>query len=44
MWSIMKEFCRIQNKIGIVAEKEKRTGCEYSIKKISENEYFGMMI
>jgi translation initiation factor RLI1 len=44
MWSIMKEFCRKQNKIGIVAEKEKRTGCEYSIKKISENEYFGMMI
>jgi hypothetical protein len=44
MWNIMKEFCRKQNKIGIAAEKEKRTGCEYSIKKISENEYFGMMI
>lgn len=44
MWSIMKEFCKKQNKIGIIAEKEKRTGCEYSIKKISENEYFGMMI
>ena len=33
MWSIMKEFCKKQNKIGIIAEKEKRTGCEYSIKK-----------
>jgi translation initiation factor RLI1 len=44
MWSIMKEFCKKQNKIGIIAEKEKRTGCEYSIKKISENEYFGIMI
>ena len=44
MWNIMKEFCRKQNKIGIVAEKEKRTGCTYTIKKISEDEYFGMMI
>ena len=44
MWNIMKEFCRKQNKIGIVAEKDKRTGCTYNIKKISENEYFGMMI
>ncbi len=44
MWNIMKEFCRKQNKIGIVAEKDKRTGCTYTIKKISENEYFGMMI
>ena len=44
MWTIMKEFCRKQNKIGIIAEKDKRTGCEYSIKKISDNEYFGMMI
>jgi translation initiation factor RLI1 len=44
MWNIMKEFCKKQNKIGIVAEKDKRTGCTYNIKKISENEYFGMMI
>ncbi len=44
MWNIMKEFCRKHNKIGIVAEKEKRTGCIYTIKKISEDEYFGMMI
>jgi translation initiation factor RLI1 len=44
MWNIMKEFCRKQNKIGIVSEKDKRTGCTYNIKKISENEYFGMMI
>jgi len=44
MWNIMKEFCRKQNKIGIVAEKDKRTGCTYNVKKISENEYFGMMI
>jgi translation initiation factor RLI1 len=44
MWNIMKEFCKKQNKIGIVAEKDKRTGCTYNIKKISDNEYFGMMI
>ena len=44
MWSIMKEFCRKQNKVGIVAEKDKRTGCTYTIKKMSNNEYFGMMI
>ena len=44
MWNIMKEFCRKQNKIGIVSEKEKRTGCTYNVKKISEDEYFGMMI
>ena len=44
MWNIMKEFCKKQNKIGIVAEKDKRTGCIYTIKKISDNEYFGMMI
>jgi translation initiation factor RLI1 len=44
MWNIMKEFCRKQNKIGIVAEKDKRTGCTYTIKKISHDEYFGMMI
>jgi translation initiation factor RLI1 len=44
MWNIMKEFCKKQNKIGIVAEKEKRTGCIYNVKKISEDEYFGMMI
>ena len=44
MWNIMKEFCRKQNKIGIVAEKDKRTGCTYTIKKISNDEYFGMMI
>jgi len=44
MWNIMKEFCRKQNKIGLVAEKEKRTGCTYTIKKISDDEYFGMMI
>ena len=44
MWNIMKEFCKKQNKIGIVSEKDKRTGCIYNIKKISDNEYFGMMI
>jgi translation initiation factor RLI1 len=44
MWSIMKEFCRKQNKIGIVAEKEKRTGCTYNVKKMNDDEYFGMMI
>jgi len=44
MWNIMKEFCKKQNKIGIVSEKDKRTGCIYTIKKISDNEYFGMMI
>jgi translation initiation factor RLI1 len=44
MWNIMKEFCKKQNKIGIVAEKDKRTGCIYNIKKINHNEYFGMMI
>lgn len=44
MWNIMKEFCKKQNKIGIVAEKDKRTGCTYNIKKICDNEYFGMMI
>jgi len=44
MWNIMKEFCGKQNKIGIVAEKEKRTGCIYNVKKISHDEYFGMMI
>jgi translation initiation factor RLI1 len=44
MWNIMKEFCRKQNKIGIVAEKDKRTGCTYTIKKINDDEYFGMMI
>ena len=44
MWNIMKEFCRKQNKIGIVAEKDKRTGCMYNVKKISDDEYFGMMI
>jgi len=44
MWNIMKEFCKKQNKIGIVAEKDKRTGCTYNIKKISDNEFFGMMI
>ena len=44
MWNIMKEFCKKQNKIGIVAEKDKRTGCTYNIKKISDNEYFGMLI
>lgn len=44
MWNIMKEFCKKQNKIGIVCEKDKRTGCTYTIKKISDNEYFGMMI
>ena len=44
MWNIMKEFCKKQNKIGIVAEKDKRTGCIYNVKKMSENEYFGMMI
>lgn len=43
MWNIMKEFCRKQNKIGIIAEKDKRTGCTYTIKKMSDNEYFGMM-
>jgi hypothetical protein len=40
----MKEFCRKQNKIGIVAEKEKRTGCTYNVKKMNDDEYFGMMI
>jgi translation initiation factor RLI1 len=44
MWNIMKEFCKKQNKIGIVAEKDKRTGCTYNIKKITDNEFFGMMI
>jgi translation initiation factor RLI1 len=44
MWNIMKEFCKKQNKIGIVAEKDKRTGCSYNVKKISDNEYFGIMI
>jgi len=44
MWTIMKEFCKKQNKIGIVAEKDKRTGCTYTIKKMNNNEYFGMMI
>jgi translation initiation factor RLI1 len=44
MWNIMKEFCKKQNKIGLTAEKEKRTGCTYTIKKISHDEYFGMMI
>ena len=44
MWNIMKEFCRKQNKIGIVAEKDKRTGCTYTIKKISNDEYFGRMM
>ena len=44
MWNIMKEFCRKNNKIGISAEKEKRTGCTYTIKKINDDEYFGMMI
>lgn len=43
IWNIMKEFCRKQNKIGIIAEKDKRTGCTYTIKKMSDNEYFGMM-
>ena len=44
MWNIMKEFCRKQNKIGVICEKDKRTGCTYTIKKISDNEYFGMLI
>jgi translation initiation factor RLI1 len=44
MLNIMKEFCKKQNKIVIFPEKDKRTGCTYTIKKISENEYFGMMI
>lgn len=44
MWNIMKEFCKKHNKIAIIPEKDKRTGCTYTVKKISENEYFGMMI
>jgi hypothetical protein len=44
MWNIMKDFCKKQNKIGIVTEKDKRTGCTYTIKKMDHNEYFGMMI
>jgi translation initiation factor RLI1 len=44
MWNIMKEFCRKHNKIGLTSEKDKRTGCTYTVKKISDDEYFGMMI
>jgi translation initiation factor RLI1 len=44
MWNIMKEFCKKNNKIGIAAEKDKRTGCSYTIKKMNDDEYFGMMI
>ena len=43
IWTIMKDFCKVNHKIGLSCENDKRTGCIYTIKKFNNNDYYGIM-